>query len=361
MSSVALSKRSVHACCNNKGSSYVVQIPMASRRVGYYIVVAAVALVVVLLTLEGTAYVRHLIKVSRCFLNSHNDQRDAVKNISTNEVDNLKSRLALIESMCDKYGPVLCEDPSDQNKSTNPFYCGDGTSSFYLVNSQRFGYCPIPKAATSSLKTILLEAEGIKDPGDNADRIFATFYRQFPRVHPSMDLARKLGSEYTKLIVVRHPFDRLVSAYVDKIRTTHPFLTAAKKIYEDGLIGKGPNGTFTFREFVNIILKQPVEKWDEHWAPFTALCRPCSMRYDVIAKVETLDEDLKALLPRIGLSGWSLPERNVKTRSNDSRQQAVAQHLLELSRQQLLQLHAIYMYDFELFGYKLQGYTDPVL
>ncbi|KAH9384601.1 hypothetical protein HPB48_026610 [Haemaphysalis longicornis] len=185
---------------------------------------------VVLLTLEGIAYVRQLIKVSPSFLNGHNDQGDAVKNTSTGEVDNLGSRLALSESMCKKYGPISCEGPSDPSTSIHSLYCGHRDSTFYFVHSRRFGYCPIPKAATSSLKTILLEAEGIKDPGHNADQIFRTFHRQFPLEHPSADLATRLGSDYTKLIVVRHPFDRLVSAYVDKICTSHPVINAAKKI-----------------------------------------------------------------------------------------------------------------------------------
>ncbi|KAH9382009.1 hypothetical protein HPB48_005457 [Haemaphysalis longicornis] len=217
-------------------------------------------------------------QVSPSFLNGHKDQGDAVKNTSTGEVDNLGRRLALIESMCKKYGPILCEGPSDPSTSINPLYCGHAASSFYFVHSRRFGYCPVPKAATSSLKTILLEAEGIEDPGHNADQIFRRFHRYFPHERPSADLATRLGSEYTKLVVVRHPFDRLVSAYVDKIRTTHPVIKAARKIYEDGFNNTGPNGTLTFSEFVDFILMQPVEKWDQHWSPFTALCRPCSMR-----------------------------------------------------------------------------------
>ncbi|KAH9380825.1 hypothetical protein HPB48_021356 [Haemaphysalis longicornis] len=232
---------------------------------------------------------------------------------------------------------------------------------FIWSRGDRFGFCPIPKAATSSLKTLILEAERIKDPGDNADEIFLEFKKRFPSVLPCPHWDKKLGSEYGKLIIVRHPFERLVSAYVDKIRTTDPFIPGAKAMYKHGFVGKGPNGTFTFSEFVSNILKEPVEKWDEHWAPFTTRCRPCSMRYNVIAKVETLDQDLKTLLPRIGLQRWTFPARNVKTRSNESSRKEFSHYISELPRQQLLQLHAIYMYDFELFGYKLAGYTDPVL
>lgn len=210
---------------------------MGSRRVGYYIVAATVALIVVLLTVEFIVYIQHLIKVSHCFVSGHHDEAGATKNSSRDKADNLNARLARMDSMCKKYAPLLCEDPNDQSTIINHLYCGNGASSFYLIQSHRFGYCAIPKAATSSLKTLLLEAEGIEHPEDNADQIFFEFYSRFPPVNPSNNLAKKLGSGYTKLIVVRHPFDRLVSAYVDKIRTTRPFITAAKNMYKDGFVG----------------------------------------------------------------------------------------------------------------------------
>lgn len=319
------------------------------------------AWVLVLLILGISDYLGRGIKVSRCTFSNSDDISDTPQDTESEESDDLPARLARIDSVCEKYADLLWTDPTDDRASWDRKYCGRDVCSFYLVERRRFGFCPIPKAATSSLKTLILEAERIKDPGDNADEIFLEFKKRFPSVLPCPHWDKKLGSEYGKLIIVRHPFERLVSAYVDKIRTTDPFIPGAKAMYKHGFVGKGPNGTFTFSEFVSNILKEPVEKWDEHWAPFTTRCRPCSMRYNVIAKVETLDQDLKTLLPRIGLPRWTFPARNVKTRSNESSRKEFSHYISELPRQQLLQLHAIYMYDFELFGYKLAGYTDPVL
>ncbi|XP_077529737.1 carbohydrate sulfotransferase 10-like [Haemaphysalis longicornis] len=263
--------------------------------------------------------------------------------------------------MCKKYAGLQCNDTTGQNTRRDYLHCGRGQPSFYLVRNRRFGFCSIPKTASSSLKALILKAEHFKDPGDDADQIFFKFQKWFKPVLPSTVWENKLGSAYIKLLVVRHPFERLVSAYVDKVRTTRPFLPSVKQMYKNGFVGKGPNGTFTFGEFVNYILELPADKWDNHWAPFTPRCRPCSMRYNVIARVETLDRDLEAFLPRIGLSGWSLPKRNVKAQKNGSLTREIPQYFSEVSRQQMLRLHAIYMYDFELFGYRLEGYTDPVL
>ncbi|XP_077491904.1 carbohydrate sulfotransferase 11-like, partial [Amblyomma americanum] len=94
----------------------------------------------------------------------------------------------------------------------------------------------------------------------------------------------------------------------------------------------------------------------------THRCRPCSIKYDVIVKVETLDSDFEKLLSRLGLAGWKLPKRNAKSPRNKSQaRKAFARHFSELTREQVLKLFAIYVYDFELYGYRLEGYTSPVL
>lgn len=325
------------------------------------IVVSTIALGTIFVILEGYWYLRHGIRVSGYMFTAHDFLFGPNTNTASEELDDLPSRLTRIASVCKKYEAHLRESKTDSRASWRHPYCDRETCSFHLVEKHRFGFCPIPKAATSSLKTLILAAEHIKDPGDDPDDIFNAFKARFPSVAPSTYWAEELGSQYTKLIVVRHPFGRLVSAYVDKILTTHPSIPGAKAMYKRGFVGKGPSGTFTFAEFVNNILKLPLKDWDPHWAPFTPRCRPCSMRYDVIVKVETLDQDLEALLPRMGLAAWSFPKRNVKARRKDTRRQTAAEYFSELSRQQVLQLYAIYMYDFELFGYKLEGFTDPVL
>ncbi|KAH6923508.1 hypothetical protein HPB50_001970 [Hyalomma asiaticum] len=286
------------------------------------------------------------------------DRPARVQNEELRTVDDLAARLARIGTYCAKYASVLRAGNSSDNsvgKSTRE--CGDPP--LYTADTRRLAFCSIPKAATTSLKTLLLLAENVSVTARDSDSVFEAFRQRFRFFCASAFTRDRSVADYIKVVIVRHPFERLVSAYVNKIRTTRPTLGAAVEFYKRGFRGSGPNGTFTFAEFVKIILKKPADSWEPHWAPYTARCRPCSIRYDLILKVETLRRDMDLLLPRIGLTGWSFPKENAKTAANVA-VGGSKRYLAELTRQQLLLLHAIYMYDFELFGYTLEGYVDPI-
>ncbi|XP_077493079.1 carbohydrate sulfotransferase 11-like isoform X2 [Amblyomma americanum] len=280
-----------------------------------------------------------------------------------NIVDDLASRLARMDSGCKKYGGTLRSRHTGGSQGvTQEPKCSWTTCALYVVMSHHFAFCSVPKAATSSLKALVLKADKTLSSSDTADDIFSVFRRKHRAVLPGAYWRDKLGSSFTKVIIVRHPFERLVSAYLNKVRTTRPYVWGAKRMYKRGFVGSGPNGTFTFAEFVENILKEPVTSWDPHWAPYTPRCQPCTMRYDIIGKVETIDADLQHLLPKIGLAGWSFPRKNAKSRTHEHEsKESSMRYFAELSRQQVLQLYAIYMYDFELFGYTLKGFASPVV
>ena len=40
---------------------------------------------------------------------------------------------------------------------------------------------------------------------------------------------------------------------------------------------------------------------DSHWMPIAQTCSPCSFKYDIIAHVETLDEDQEYIIHEAGL------------------------------------------------------------
>merc|ERR1712241_1638405 len=63
--------------------------------------------------------------------------------------------------------------------------------------------------------------------------------------------------------VVRHPLERLLSAYRDK-------LESGKNSHYSAIYGK-----VSWQQFVNLVLSTSVEKLDEHWRPISLLCSPC--------------------------------------------------------------------------------------
>ena len=95
--------------------------------------------------------------------------------------------------------------------------------------------------------------------------------------------------------VVRHPFTRLVSAYQDKaVGGQYPQLKNK-----------------TFGQFLNLVIEQSencstihsCESMDLHWRPYDQMCSFCRMKFSVISKLETFDEDREMILSMVGIAG----------------------------------------------------------
>ncbi|KAI6647109.1 hypothetical protein LOD99_8846 [Oopsacas minuta] len=56
----------------------------------------------------------------------------------------------------------------------------------------------------------------------------------------------------------------------------------------------------TFLEFLNFVVytfrNKGIESLDDHWKPISYFCDLCAIKYDIIAKFETLKEDSDAIL-----------------------------------------------------------------
>ena len=96
--------------------------------------------------------------------------------------------------------------------------------------------------------------------------------------------------------IVRHPFERLASAYQNKFVDCNNSI--CKKYAKNLEVHYGEN---SFGKFVQMILDQSEKncqqlnncKLDNHWKPFISRCAYCDVRYSVIAKAETIEEDQK--------------------------------------------------------------------
>ena len=97
--------------------------------------------------------------------------------------------------------------------------------------------------------------------------------------------------------MVRHPFDRVLSAFCDRIlrgcshqaKTHIPGILRSTKLKYDekGCVSSFP----TFKQFVEYIISDRGKDSDPHWLRYSVACAPCLVSYDAIVKLETTEED----------------------------------------------------------------------
>jgi len=89
-------------------------------------------------------------------------------------------------------------------------------------------YCAIPKAASTTWKTLFAVAtrhpltSSMSEHQAENEQFMARIGLRFLSSYSSHDVTTRLAT-YRKLLVVRHPLTRLVSAYTDKIARVNPY------------------------------------------------------------------------------------------------------------------------------------------
>ncbi|XP_060081453.1 carbohydrate sulfotransferase 9-like [Ylistrum balloti] len=168
-------------------------------------------------------------------------------------------------------------------------------------------FCDIPKAGSTFLKQVLHIVAGHrhkKDPfsieGSDVHRIPFTTFSKIP-----YDQALKRLVHSIKFLFVRDPYSRMLSGYVDKLYTNNYIFwgKTGKGIVENHRINasrlsKECGHDITFSEFIQHVIKSETSgnHRDPHWYPMFDACRPCSLEYDVIGKMESFKEDLENFL-----------------------------------------------------------------
>ena len=113
-------------------------------------------------------------------------------------------------------------------------------------------------------------------------------------------------------LIARNPFERLVSAYRNKIIGRSKIPNIRRAILAKNRTLTAPRDP-TFKEFVSYILDEfhSGQCLDLHWAPVYEVCNPCHVNLTHIIKFETFDRDSSALLQKTNLSHLLLPDREL--------------------------------------------------
>jgi hypothetical protein len=173
----------------------------------------------------------------------------------------------------------------------------------YYGGGGSYLYQPICKNACTTIKTILLEVEGLP-VDDNWWQRHQKEYNGFPGTD-HLPLEKQLDvfegrTDTFKFVFVRNPYARLASAFIDKIRkNVAPHIV--KKIRASAArVGVALSEPITFSQFVNVVCRQSLAEMDQHCSPQFHAGRFRFIDFDFIGRMESLDSDLTYVLERIG-------------------------------------------------------------
>ncbi|XP_040170684.1 carbohydrate sulfotransferase 11-like [Anopheles arabiensis] len=198
--------------------------------------------------------------------------------------------------------------------------------------------------------------------------------KRFPR--PTANELNDYISNTISFLIVREPFERLLSAYRNKLegcRNKYYKLLGEQivKKFRKAHPPKGvkpPHGP-TFREFLEFLVShyRSGGRFDEHWSPVYSFCTPCSINFTLIAKMETFQRDSEYIIRQAGLETLLLNKmprykaRWITNRSTSDTRNLIPRYFAQIDEKLLTDVLEIYQLDFELFGYnstKYYGYVQ---
>ena len=179
------------------------------------------------------------------------------------------------------------------------------------------------------------------------------------------DILMKLKT-YHKFVVVRHPLDRLVSAYKDKLAGDNEvfehllgtLIIKALRPNASDIALKSGKGV-TFQEYIKYLTT--VHMTEQHWENYQDHCHPCIIDYDYIAKLETQEMDGKYIINE-HLSGFGAD--NLVNKHSNRGGATLSKHLPEfenITSELLHELASVYARDFDMFGYSYQEQDKHIL
>jgi chondroitin 4-sulfotransferase 11 len=270
---------------------------------------------------------------------------------------NQEVRQTIYSKTCARYGRRILQ------KSTRR-----KPQSMYVIDSHKLLYCRLPKIGCTNWKRVIaylsgnLTAEAVLSA--NHSTVHSDYHRAYVKELAYANYTQRtvdyLLAAYFKFVFIRHPLERLLSAYADKINTTSEekfenidYAGYIKQLCRGNSSNNSTNfaNPVTFQEFLCYVSKAPPSKLNRHWQPYWMICTFCqsSWRYDFIGEYDSMEEEANVLLNRWGVRTLRFPTKNF-TRQNQVDRFKNAYDSVPKSV-----IHAVYRryrLDFDLFGYK---------
>jgi len=164
---------------------------------------------------------------------------------------------------------------------------------------------------------------------------------------------------YFKIIVMRHPMVRLLSAYRDKLEKKDDLYERIagreiKKRYFPA--NQSKDDQVTFEQFVHYLVDTDPVTYDKHWQTNVFSCHLCEIQYDFVAKIETSYVDYPRMLSLLKNTPESKKRNILKSMNMNIIKQATHsarfnEYYSRVPAKHLKIIENIYSLDMALFGY----------
>ena len=164
---------------------------------------------------------------------------------------------------------------------------------------------------------------------------------------------------YYKFLVVRHPFERLISLYNSKIKdsTEEGFRKYVSDANFLGITNK--HCGVSFSDFVTYLeykcaFRKGWPCFEPHWKVATEICHPCHIQYDYIAKFETFREDALNVLRELGENRSDIETLYPELFTQNERSSRIyGKEMSTLNSAQIRSMAKFYWEDFTFFDYNI--------
>ena len=141
---------------------------------------------------------------------------------------------------------------------------------------------------------------------------------------------------------IRHPFERLVSRYLDAQKHDQDLGPFEKFITEEVLMRANSSKN-----------KMALSEMEPHTRPFNSYCAFCNINYSVVSKMETFNEDKSRIMEILGQENEQ--EKRIRVSGGDGIQDWTKILFKNITENDKIALVDLYKYDFMMFHY------DPYL
>ncbi|TRY77960.1 hypothetical protein TCAL_08620 [Tigriopus californicus] len=283
--------------------------------------------------------------------NQRHESLVARMNVIADRQHVFEARRQKLREVCSKFGLI----------PINSTGIASTTKLFWNPN-QNFAFCPTGKSGSISWSKFLWEMSGMPFHDQDMTHEEARFLKDemrytftFP-THLSASIQHEILNAAFTFTFVSHPFVRLVGYYdvlvgnVDRAETLDWFPDSHGKTTGPLTEGNKP----TFSNFVDYFIANL--KFDPKASTTLRKCEMCALNYDVIAKMDTYNEDRNFILAQTNLDRVLHVKQVPQT--EDSAYQVALEFFAKLSREQILKLVDIYQMDFEAFSYNFDEFLS---